>query len=55
LSRPGVAELLGEALERGQQCTVDLSGVDHLAIADEPLASIRARFNVIPLAHPIVE
>jgi ubiquinone biosynthesis protein Coq4 len=54
LSRPGVAELLGEALERGQQCTVDLSGVDHLAIADEPLASVRARFNVVPLAHPVV-
>lgn len=28
--------------------------VDHLAIAGESLASIRERFNVVPLAHPMV-
>jgi len=54
LSRPGVGELLGEGLDRGRQCTVDLSQVDHLAIAGEPLAAIRERFNVVPLAHPMV-
>jgi hypothetical protein len=54
LARPGVAELLGEGLERGRQCTVDLPSVDHLAIAAEPLASVRARFNVVPLARPMV-
>ncbi len=51
LSREGAAELLGEGLDRGQQCTVDLPGVDHLAIAAEPLESIRARFNVVPFAN----
>ena len=54
LSRPGVSDLLAEGFDRGRQCTVDLSQVDHLAIAAENLASVRARFNVVPLAHPIV-
>jgi len=54
LSRPGVSDLLGEGLDRGRQCTVDLSQVDHLAIAGESLAAVRARFNVVPLAHPMV-
>ena len=54
LSRPGVSDLLGEGLDRGRQCTVDLSQVDHLAIAGEDLAAIRERFNVVPLAHPVV-
>jgi hypothetical protein len=54
LSRPGVADLLGEGLDRGQQCTVDLPQVDHLAIAAEPLAAVRERFNVVPLAKPLI-
>ncbi len=54
LSRPGVGDLLGEGIDRGRQCTVDLSQVDHLALAAESLASVRARFNVVPLAHPVV-
>ncbi len=54
LSRPGVGELLAEGLDRGRQCAVDLSQLDHLAIARESLASIRERYNVVPLAHPMV-
>ncbi len=54
LSRPGVNDLLAEGLDRGRQCRVDLSQVDHLAIAGESLASVRERFNVIPLAKPMV-
>jgi hypothetical protein len=54
LSRPGVNDLLAEGLDRGRQCNVDLSQVDHLAIAGESLASVRERFNVVPLAHPVV-
>ena len=54
LGRPGVSDLLGEGLDRGRQCTVDLSQVDHLAIAGERLASIRDRFGVVPLARPMV-
>jgi hypothetical protein len=54
LSRPGVSDLLGEGFDRGRQCTVDLSQVDHLAIAGEPLAAVRERFDVVPLTHPMV-
>jgi hypothetical protein len=54
LSRPGVSDLLAEGLDRGRQCRVDLSQVDHLAIAGESLASVRERFNVVPLAKPMV-
>lgn len=54
LGRPGVGDLLAEGLDRGRQCTVDLSQVDHLAIAGDPLASIRERYHVVPLAHPVV-
>jgi len=54
LGRAGVAELLGEALDRGQHCTVDLPSIDHLAIAAEPLAEIRERFHIVPLARPMV-
>jgi hypothetical protein len=53
LARPGVAELLGEGLERGRRCNVDLPSIDHLAIAGEPLASIRERYHVVPLRRPM--
>jgi hypothetical protein len=51
--RAGAADLLGEAMDRGQQCLVDLPSVDHLAIAAEPLASIRERFHVVPFASGV--
>jgi len=53
LNREGVAELFGEGLVRGAQCTVDLSQVDHLAIAASPLAQVREQYNVVPLASPV--
>ncbi|HWF21778.1 MAG TPA: hypothetical protein VG226_06515 [Acidimicrobiales bacterium] len=53
LDRQGVPELFGEGLERGSQCNVDLSQVDHLALAELPLEQVRKQFNVVPLAHPI--
>ncbi len=49
LDRLGAADLLGEGLERGAQCTVDLTKVDHLAIAHLPLDDVRQNFNVVPL------
>ena len=49
LDREGVPEFLGEGLERGATCTVDLSQVDHLAIAHLPLEQVRANFSVVPL------
>ena len=54
LERAGVADLLGEGLARGEQCTVDLPSIDHLAIAAEPLDAIRERFHVVPLRHPVM-
>ncbi len=53
LARPGATELLGEAVERGWQCTGDFSQADHLALAPLPLDEVRARFNVVPLATPM--
>jgi hypothetical protein len=49
LDRPGAADLLGEGLARGSQCTVDLTKVDHLAIAHLPVDEVRQMFNVVPL------
>ena len=53
LDRTGVPALFGEGLERGSRCTIDLSQVDHLAIAGLPLDQVRERFNVVPLLHPV--
>ena len=49
LDRQGVPEFLGEGLERGSKCTVDLSQVDHLSIAHLPLEQVRKQFSVEPL------
>jgi hypothetical protein len=54
LGRQGVPELFGEGLERGSQCNVDLSQVDHMALVGLPLGQVREQFNVVPLAHPVV-
>jgi hypothetical protein len=54
LDRQGVPELFGEGLERGTQCSTDLSQLDHLAMVHLPLEEVRVQFNVVPLAHPIV-
>lgn len=53
LDRPGVPRLFAEALDRGSHCTVDLSHVDHLAIAHVPLEDVRLQFNVVPLSQPL--
>jgi hypothetical protein len=52
LQRLGATELLGEALARGAACSTDFSQIDHLTMADWPLAQVREFFNVIPLAVP---
>jgi hypothetical protein len=52
LNREGVPEFLGEGLKRGTQCTVDLSQVDHLAIAHLPLEQVREDFSIAPLQAP---
>ncbi len=52
LSTPGAAELLGQELARGAECTGDFSLVDHLALAPLPLAEVRSRFGVRPPVDP---
>ena len=46
LSRPGASDLLGEAFERGAECTSDFSQAEHLTMVDWPLADVRAHFGV---------
>jgi hypothetical protein len=52
LQRPGATELLGEALARGAACSTDFSQIEHLTMADWPIAQVRDFFNVLPLAVP---
>ena len=49
LDRQGVPNFLGEGLQRGSQCAVDLSQVDHLSIAHLPLEQVRKQFAIVPL------
>ena len=49
LDREGVPDFLGEGLERGTQCAVDLSQVDHLSIAHLPLEQVRKNFSIVPM------
>jgi len=51
LARPGALDTFAEAFERGQQCTGDFTAIDHLGMADRPLADVRAEFNVVPVVH----
>ena len=44
-----VGTAIGEGLQRGARCTVDLSQVDHLSIAHVPLEQVRERFSIVPL------
>ena len=46
LASSGAADLLAAELARGSRCTADFSVIDHLAIAEVPLAEIRAQFGV---------
>ena len=46
LSRPGASDLLGEAFDRGAQCTSDFSQAEHLTMVGWPLADVRAHFGV---------
>jgi hypothetical protein len=40
---------MAQAMVRGTQCTGDFTTVDHLALADVPLADVRAHFGIPPL------
>ena len=48
LDEPGAASRFGDALHRGSLCTVDALGIDHFAIADQPLDALREQFAIPP-------
>jgi hypothetical protein len=48
LGDPGAAARFGDALHRGTVCKVDALGIDHFAIADQPLALLRDAFAIEP-------
>jgi len=48
LAREGAADLFAEALARGAACTGDFASMDHLAVADRPIAEIREQYGVPP-------
>ncbi len=48
LQRPGAIEMLGEAFDRGAQCSSDFSHTDHFAMAAWSLDEVREEFGVVP-------
>ncbi len=52
LSEPGACERFADALHRGATCKVDALGMDHFAIAAEPLDALRERFGILPREDP---
>ena len=52
LSDPAALQLFGEALDRGRACTENFTSADHLALVDQPLDEVRARFGIRPCSDP---
>jgi hypothetical protein len=50
LGRAGAPEELADAFARGAACIADFGLGDHLALIDEPLEAVRARYGVRPRA-----
>lgn len=51
LADPGATTRFADALQRGTRCTVDvLGGIDHFALAGEPVDALRERFSIAPKA-----
>src|SRR6478735_8487542 len=48
LEDPGATARFGDALRRGRLCRVDALGIDHFAIADQPLEALREEFDIPP-------
>ena len=56
ISRPGGTERMAEAIARGKQCNTDLIlDVDFFTMADEPLADVRERFNIVEKSKRVKE
>lgn len=52
LATPGAPARFADGLSRGARCKVDALGIDHFAVAAEPLDAVRERFGVVPRADP---
>ncbi len=52
LEEPGACERFADALHRGSVCKVDALGIDHFAIAPEPLDVLRDRFGIPAKSDP---
>ena len=52
LGEPGACERFADALHRGTVCKVDALGMDHFAVAAEPLDALRERFGIVPREDP---
>jgi hypothetical protein len=50
LDRPGSPDTFADALRRGASCTADFSTLDHFALADEPLETLRSQLGIAPRA-----
>jgi hypothetical protein len=50
LARAGSPEIFADALRRGASCTADFSTLDHFALADEPLETLRSQLGIPPRA-----
>jgi hypothetical protein len=50
LGRPGSPEIFADAMRRGASCTADFAALDHLALADEPLETLRSELGIPPRA-----
>jgi hypothetical protein len=53
LEQPHAADALADAIRRGLAVNCDLmEGIDHWALANQPVDALRTRFNIIPKAEP---
>jgi hypothetical protein len=48
LDRHGAPDVFAEAMRRGASCSADLSSIDHLALADQPIRDLRADLSIPP-------
>ena len=53
LDRPGATELFADAVLRGSRTAQDIQGLDHVALADQDLAALRAELGIaVPESGP---
>lgn len=48
LARPGAVEAFADAVRRGASCERDFATMDHWAVIDQPLDTLRRELNVVP-------